>query len=294
MKSLQTFDIKSWDENISREIQEKAIQALESGLVLFFPKLPFQLEQNELKFLSPHHVDPKTKNISYDYRTDRMAGTLLSDSESFPMKEMIRRYASISRKFIDQLLPHYQSTIIQAKTSFRPVEIKGRKSSYRKDDTLLHVDSFPSNPTKGTRILRIFTNINQAGLPRVWRLGEPFKDVVQKMGAKLSHPLPFVGNFFKWLKITKDYRTMYDHYMLQLHDHMKGDPDYQSTVPQEEIHFPAGSTWIVFTDQVSHAAMSGQHVLEQTFNLPIQGIKKAETAPLHVLEKYFNKQLVSR
>ena len=28
-----------------------------------------------------------------------------------------------------------------------------------------------------------------------------------------------------------------------------------------------GTTWICFTDQVLHAAMSGQHLLEQTFVL---------------------------
>src|SRR2546429_2712052 len=33
--------------------------------------------------------------------------------------------------------------------------------------------------------------------------------------------------------------------------------------------FPVGSTWMAFTDQVSHAAMAGQHLLEQTFYLPL-------------------------
>jgi hypothetical protein len=88
--------------------------------------------------------------------------------------------------------------------SFRPVEIAGRKSSYRKDDTLLHVDSFPSNPTRGQRILRVFTNINQEGKPRVWRTGEPFEAVAAKMVPQISPPLfGLAPPLLKLLKITK-------------------------------------------------------------------------------------------
>ena len=205
---------------------------------------------------------------------------------------MIKRYAQISRQFIEKLIPSYTPFLIQAKTSFRPVEIQGRKSSYRKDDTRLHVDSFPSNPTKGKRILRIFTNINPEGKPRVWRLGEPFEDVVEKMLPRVSSPIWGLAAINKLLGITKDYRTPYDHYMLQIHDTMKGDNNYQKTVSQCEVQFPPGSTWVVYTDQVSHAAMSGQHVLEQTFYLPVEGIKDAATHPLKVLEKKLKKSLI--
>jgi hypothetical protein len=209
------------------------------------------------------------------------------------LKAMIKRYALASRQFIERLIPHYSPFLIQAKTSFRPVEIFGRKSpSYRKDDSLLHVDSFPSNPTKGQRILRIFTNINHEEKPRVWRLGEPFEDVAEKMAPRASSPIWGAAYLYKLLGITKDYRTPYDHYMLQIHDTMKGDSHYQKTVPQCEVKFPPGSTWMVFTDQVSHAAMSGQHVLEQTYHLPVDGIKNASTVPLRVLEKKLKKPLI--
>lgn len=292
MKSLEEFLIKAWEENISDAVQKKAVLALEEGKVLFFPKLPFALNDEEFQFLSPEKLGDK-KNISYDIRNDRLAGSLCEGEEAEKLKEMIRRYAVTSRKFLEKLIPEYKAHLIQGKTSFRPAEIFGRKNpSYRKDDTLLHVDSFPSNPTKGKRILRVFTNINQEGKPRVWRTGEPFQDVVKKIAPKASHPIPGVALLLKLLKITKDYRTLYDHYMLQIHDAMKGDGDYQSTVPQEEVRFPAGSSWIVYTDQVSHAAMSGQHVLEQTFHLPVVGLHNEATAPVRVLEKFFNKALV--
>lgn len=80
--------------------------------------------------------------------------------------------------------------------------------------------------------------------------------------------------------------------MLQIHDSMKGNEHYQKTVQQETVAFPSGSSWIVYTDQVSHAAMSGQHVLEQTFHMPLNSLKVPSTAPLHVMEKHLKKSLI--
>lgn len=293
MKTLEELPIESWDSPIAQEIQNKAVQALEGGKVLYFPALSFSIKPNERPYISPEKVDPKSKNISYDMRNDRLAGTLYAGDEANALKDMLKRYAVTSRKFLEKLIPHYGPSLNQGRTSYRPIEIEGRKSpSYRKDDTLLHVDAFPSNPTKGQRILRVFTNINPNGKPRVWRLGEPFENVARKFAPEVSSPFPGSSYLLKLLKITKDYRTLYDHYMLQIHNTMKGNPQYQETVQQEEFYFPAGSTWIVYTDQVSHAAMSGQHVLEQTFYLPVGGIKNESTNPLRVLEKLLHKELV--
>lgn len=292
MESLEIFDTDTWEKNFSEESRQRAITALENGKVLYFPHLDFPLIKDEKRFLTPEIANPKTKNISYDIHKDRLAGTIFSEENTDKIKEMLKRYANKSRRFLEKLLPHYTPNLVQAKTSFRPVEISGRKSSYRKDDTLLHVDSFPSNPTKGKRILRVFTNINPLGTPRVWRVGEPFEDVVKKMAPKVSQPIPGSAYFLKALGITKDYRTYYDHYMLQMHNLMKGDANYQKLVQQQEIVFPAGASWIVYTDQVSHAAMSGQHVLEQTFHLPHHAMQDESTNPVRVLEKYLQKSLL--
>lgn len=292
MKSLHTFNITEWDLKASTDIQNQAIESLENGKVLFFPALPFELTKEELILLSPSIIDPKSKNISYNIQNDRLGGTSCQEDQRELLKDMIRRYATTTRHFLRQILPHYDISLIQGKTSLRTVEIEGRKSSYRKDDTRLHVDAFPSNPNHGKRILRVFTNVNHEGKPRVWRTGEPFPDVVAKIAPRVNRPPVGLAWMLKLLGITKDYRSPYDHYMLQIHDSMKGDEEYQKDVPQEEVKFPPGSTWIVYTDQVSHAAMSGQHVLEQTFHLPVEGLKDSSTAPLRVLEKYFSKPLV--
>ena len=292
MKKLEIIEIESWSHLISGPIQEQVINSLESGKVLFFPKLAFSLKPHEMLFLSPKILDPKSKNVSYNLHTDKLGGIQCEGQEAKTLKELIKRYALCSRQLMESLFPSYAPHYSLARTSFRPAEIAGRKSSYRKDDTLLHVDSFPATPTGGQRILRIFTNINPEGKGRIWRLGEPFPDVVKKICPRNKKPVPGIRSLWKWLKITKDYRTLYDHYMLQTHDNMKADAQYQKMAPQEQVNFPPGSTWMVYTDQVSHAAMSGQHLLEQTFHLPSTAMLMPTTTPLAILEKYYNQKLL--
>jgi hypothetical protein len=72
---------------------------------------------------------------------------------------------------------------------------------------------------------------------------------------------------------------------------MKADLAYQKNAPQTEIQFPPGATWIVYTDCVSHAAMSGQHLFEQTFYLPVNAMQNPDKSPLHVLQKLAGKNL---
>jgi hypothetical protein len=80
--------------------------------------------------------------------------------------------------------------------------------------------------------------------------------------------------------------------MLQLHDAMKADWEYQKACPQTEFKFLPGSTWVVCTDQVSHAALSGRFMLEQTMTLPVEAMKLPERSPLRVLERLSGRGLV--
>jgi hypothetical protein len=51
------------------------------------------------------------------------------------------------------------------------------------------------------------------------------------------------------------------------------------------LRFPPGATWVCFTDWVSHAAISGQYALEQTFYVPVGAMKRPRLSPLRVLER---------
>src|SRR3990167_8100943 len=196
------------------------------------------------------------------------------------LKAMMQRFNQCAIKLINQALPAYVAYLQVARTSYRPAEVYGRKSrSLKKDDTRLHVDAFPASPVQGRRILRVFSNINPHHQDRVWQIGERFEQVVNHFLPRIKKQM-IHGKVLQVLKITKSLRTRYDHMMLQLHDHMKLDGLYQQCVNKKEIRFPAGSTWVVQTDEVSHAALAGQFLLEQTFYLPVEAMENQHAAPL--------------
>ena len=282
----------NWDGPFSISDQESAIQALENGKILFFQNLPFKMNQEEMRFLTPNALNEKSKNISYDWAKKQIKGTSYTGSEAEQLARMLQRFSDQTQSLLNALFPYYKSNLSFARTSYRPAQVAGRKSSYRKDDTLLHVDAFPSSPTHGQRIIRTFSNINPNGESRHWRLGEPFQNVAKRFMPQISSP--FLGSraFLKFFKVTKSYRTSYDHYMLHLHDKMKADQIYQKEAPQIDFHFPPGTSWIVMTDVASHAAMGGRYLLEQTCHLPVSGMKNQEVSPLFILEKMTGKRLI--
>lgn len=289
---LQSFATTCWDAEFSQSNQQDAITSLENGHVLHFPSLPFNVEAAEQAFLSPDYVDPHTKNIGYDASTNRLWGTQqLTDEQHQGLKQMMARFSRYAHQLVQRLLPHYNHHLMMGRTSYRPAQVSNRKSSYRKDDRRLHVDAFPSAPNQGKRILRVFSNINPNGEHRVWRLGEPFEAVAAKFLPRINKPLPGVASALRFLRITKSQRTPYDHYMLRMHDMMKADEKYQQQAEQQEVRFAPGQSWIVQTDHVSHAAMSGQYVLEQTFYLPVHAMRDEEKSPLRVLERLLGREL---
>ena len=286
---LLKLDFETWQPEIDAAMSERFAMALEKGKVLCLPKLPFVLADREREFLSPAWLSGKRKNISLE--GDLVRGASGTPDDMSRMGSMIKRYSEQATGLVTRLFPGYRNRLKQARTSFRPgtVEVP---SSWRKDDSRLHVDAFPSRPNHGERILRVFTNVNHQGTPRVWRVGEPFETAAGRFLPAIPRPLPGSARLLHALRITKALRSEYDHIMLHLHDRMKADLDYQKNSPQHEIQFGPGTTWICFSDQVLHAAMSGQFMFEQTFHLPIAAQYHAELSPLKVLEKLEGRPLV--
>ncbi len=252
--------------------------------MLFFRDLPFTIAADEAAIFSPDILSA-SKNTSFDPSTGRVGGTTLAGEELERLRRLMARFSHAAWDLVRLVLPAYGDRLERARSSFRPAEIAGRETTWRKDDTRLHVDAFPASPVQGRRILRVFTNVNPAGKPRAWRVGGDFEAVARRFGRALTLPWPGSGAFLQFLHITKSRRSAYDALMLQLHDRMKEDVQFQSTSPQTTVDFPSGTTWMAFTDQVSHAAMSGQYQLEQTFHLPVEAMLEPERSPLRILER---------
>lgn len=287
---IQTLPYDSWSietGNLS------AIEPLEQGKVLFLPHLCFGLSEQEKQLLDPTLVDVKRKNISFKPLEGVLTG-ITDESKVALTRQLLERYYQSCLSLVTQLLPEYTTVLRSPTNSLRlhPVTAWRDKTSWRKDDSRLHVDAFPSRPNYGERIIRIFTNINPYGEPRAWRVGEDFTQLARRYLPQLERYSPLSSWLQHKLGITKRRRSHYDHLMLQLHDKMKSDLDYQQNGLQQAIDFPSGSSWICFSDQTPHAAMGGQFMLEQTFLLPVDGMKNPQHSPLKILETLTNKTLI--
>lgn len=287
--TVTSLNLSEW--NSSQ--QTSVVGELEQGKVIFLPQLAFSLNEQEKKLLDPVWVDPKRKNISYQPQQDKLTG--VADTAQEPaVRALLQRHYHACLQLIAAILPEYQTALHTPTNSLRLHPVAGwtQNTSWRKDDRRLHVDAFPSRPNYGERILRIFTNINPNGENRSWRVGESFPTLAERFLPRLKRYSPLSSWLQNTVGITKNYRSHYDHLMLQMHDAMKADADYQKNGPQLAIEFPPGSSWICFSDQTPHAAMGGQFMLEQTFLLPVNKMHNSQQSPLKVLESMTGKTLI--
>ena len=290
---IEPLSIGTWNPVLDAAARNAATDALESGKVLYLPRLRFDVQPDERRFLSTEWSDGKSKNIYLRGRERTLRGAVGSSQDQSALSAMIERFGQQAQQLVSALFPHYVPHLQFGNTSFRPFEIEGRPpKSFRKDDTRLHPDAFPSNPTEGARLLRVFTNVNPEGRPRVWRVGEPFPDMAARILPRARRQLPGEAVLLHALHVTKKRRSEFDHFMLELHDRTKADLVYQRDMPQQRVEFPPGSTWIVFSDQVLHAVLSGAMMLEQTWMLPVTALRYPERAPLRVLESMVGRSLV--
>lgn len=285
---LLTLDLADWQ---AATPQPAWISALEAGQVLYFPKLAFALQPQERALLTPALLSPDVRNISLDAQ-GHLKGVAGDAAVQAAVAAMVGRFRRQAELLVHSLLPHYTPALRLAPTSYRPAQVETRVQSWRADDKRLHVDAFPSRPNYGERILRVFTNVNPDGLARVWRVGEPLEAVARRFLPRAKPYVRWQARLLQALRVTKSLRSEYDHLMLQLHDGMKSDADYQQNAPQETVPFAAGSVWVCFSDQTPHAVMSGQFMLEQTLHLSAARQYNPDASPLAILSRLTGRTLV--
>jgi hypothetical protein len=287
MDAIVGSDLADWGGATS---DARWIEAVEAGRVLHFPRLAFDLAPAEQALLRPELLTEGVRNISLQ-ADGKLKGVAGGELVERAVADLMARFSSQARALVRGLFPAYDAHLRAAPTSLRPTQVSTRKQSVRADDRRLHVDAFPTRPNYGERILRVFSNVNPRGEPRVWRVGEPFEAVAR-------HYLPLAKPYSAWqakalaaLHVTKSLRSEYDHLMLQLHDRMKADDDYQRNCSQQTVPFAAGTSWVCFSDQAVHAAMAGQHMLEQTFHLPVARQYDVAASPLAILTRLVGRPL---
>ncbi len=91
------MQLDRWDAALTPEEQVAVITAVESGDVLFLPRLVFALESEERRFLSADWSDGKAKNISLDLPTGTLAGAQGTAADIAAQSRMIQRFAHCAR-----------------------------------------------------------------------------------------------------------------------------------------------------------------------------------------------------
>lgn len=299
---MRLITIADADVNSDSNFREHCAR-LEAGDILFFPQSPINIAPEDLEFLlnqqqvgAGYH-----KNIAYRpgllNQPDRVTGfAKTSPDAEARLLRIMRGYSQSVVRFLTEFLAPYQARWHLDYASFRPQAEESRQLALRKRNDLLHTDAFPTRPTSGDRILRFFNNINPTET-RDWVTGGTFAELAAKYAGDnkpfpLPHPvsaasrarqaigkLPVVHSIFpRWA------RSPYDAFMMDFHNFLKENADYQQSCEKLHLNFAPGSSWMVYTDTVSHAVLRGQFALEQTLLVRHAAMVAPACSPLRVLE----------
>jgi len=293
-----------WTNADERDARALALcRQLEAGQILFFGKLPYDFPSDERECLLSREWNELRlhKNVSYRPAGDVLRGFSGDHEAKTRLHHVLRNYSGHVVEFLRDFLRPYAGRWTLDFASCRPFEEEGRDLPLHKRNDLLHVDAFPSRPTRGGRILRVFTNLHPTKA-RVWHATTDFGWLAEKYasGAGLER-FAANNNFVSrgvsrwaaamgWKKLS---RTPYDRFMLRFHDYLKENGDFQTTCPKLRIEFPPLATWMVYTDGVAHAAMSGQYAVEQTLLIPPEALAAPDVAPYRILERLARRPLIS-
>jgi hypothetical protein len=276
---------------------------LEEGNILFFEETPFGLPPDDIRFLLGQRQSEAGyhKNIAYRPLSDRLTGYgESSSSHKERLHAIMQRFSRRAVEFTQQLLSPYAGSLAVDFASFRPQQEAGRQIRQRARNDLLHVDSFPTRPSHGNRILRVFTNLNQAE-PRVWVTADTFDRLAERFARNGGMPLPrsvasgpkkLLVKLAQAARLHSLARPPYDEWMLRFHHFLKANQEFQNTCSRTRWEFPPRSAWLVFTDMVSHAVLSGQFALEQTFIVSKHALVLPEKAPVRILERIAGRPVV--
>ena len=269
-------------------------RALEEGRILLFARAPIELPETERSLLLSQRQTRAGyhKNIAYRPAQDRVTGLARgSGADGERLRDALRLYSRGACAFASWLLPRYARSWRLDLASFRPEEEEGRALPLRSRNDLIHVDAFPTRPTRGDRILRLFTNVNPSE-PRVWLSGGTFEEIAPRFApaalverARRGGVGDLLRRFARAAGLKVAVRSPYDRFMLSFHHYLKESAAFQQAADKSRVEFPAGATWMVFTDMVSHAVLKGRYALEQTFVVARESLVLPDKAPIAILER---------
>jgi hypothetical protein len=299
---MDQYALRSFEASSPQDVED----AMERAEVVFWQRCPVELpSEDDLEFMRtglPREL--QVKNISYHPESNSIprfeAGPAVRDR----IERILRTHGQRVEAFLRRVTPDYVPGWTLGTTSFRSIEEQGRKLKPRSSNELVHIDAGAYGATNGARILRFFVNIHPTR-DRVWGTKGGFgallarhRELVEaaKGGrdrvALDKGPLDrlYSGMVTALSKVYPLFQVIdsspYDRSMRRIHNYMKENPSFRdSNEGYQEIHFPPLSSWMVFTDGISHSVLSGQHALVTTVLIPLANARNPALAPFNVLAR---------
>src|SRR5882724_11782186 len=157
-------------------------EQLERGNILLLTQTPFLPSETDGAFLRAQRQTESAshKNIAYKPNLGKITGVdAVNAANAERMRVILAEYSQGAMAFLTGLFPQYAKTWRVDYASFRPLEEQGRNLPLRHRNDLMHLDAFPTRPTHGGRILRMFTNLHPTR-DRVWGTADSFEDLAQR------------------------------------------------------------------------------------------------------------------
>jgi hypothetical protein len=257
-------------------------QRLEHGELVYYPICPFALPSPEDRaFLAGvRQGAPVHKNISYDPTTGRVAGHARCPADAERrLRQLLAAFSHAVTAWLGTVLPGYRSGWRLDRATFRPLEEATRPLRHRARNDLLHIDSFPTRPSHGWRLLRAFVNISAAE-PRVWVTSETFPRLLERYGPVVGRPAP-AGPLRRAARrlLGLPPRPAFDEFMLRLHHFLKESDEFQERSGKRVWVFPPGSMWMLMSDGLSHAELRGRYALEHSYFIAPETLALPELSP---------------
>lgn len=277
--------------------------ALEMGRIVLFPRCPVELpSEPELAFLRAESAQAlKLKNISFYPAADRLAGVDAEHPAAARLKELLAAHSARVAAFLTQAMPDFVKGWRVGTSSFRPIQERGRDLKPHASNERIHVDAGAYGATHGDRILRFFINLNPSE-DRVWASKGTFAELYAQHGAAAGigprprslreGPLDKLRTRLMEAAVQRGLSmarvldsSPYDRVMRKFHNYMKDDRAFlESKDNYRQFAFKPYSAWMVLTDAVSHACLSGQFALVDTFLVPLANCRLREHTPFYVLQ----------
>jgi hypothetical protein len=298
---LETFT----PERIDAAGEHDMSDALEHGRIVFFPQCPVELPTPaDLEFLRDRlPAQLRLKNISYHPEADRVRGIDGDPDIVARVHGILTGHSRRVEAFLARAIPSLARGWTVGTSSFRPIEERGRGLSPHASNELVHIDAGAYGATDGDRIFRFFVNVNphedrvwaskgrfpelyarysrEAGIDTAGRRRGLAKGPLDHVRSALIHGLGKAG--LPMARVLDS--SPYDRVMRRFHNFMKDSPEFQSNMAGHvDLRFPPFTAWMVFTDMVSHASISGRYALVSTNLVPLENCRFRELAPWHILQ----------